>query len=128
MSYSIAAIKAAEMLQQTKTTPELAWERAVRIAFPNSKSSQEKPCPKNTFLALCETGKLKGIKPGIYTNSDDNKRYAIKALRILSNNTKDFTPAALWTEVLQTEPDKTKKHNSQMNVVIALVNNGLISN
>lgn len=127
MSYSTAAIKAAEMLQETKTTPELAWERAVRIAFPDSKSSQQKDCPKNTFLALCETGKVKGVKPGNYTKSDDNKRYAIKALRILSNSAKDFTPAVLWAEVLKTESDKTKKHNRQMNVVLALVSGGLIS-
>lgn len=37
------------------------YEKAVEEVFPNSKSSQEKSCPKNAFLGLCEEGLVKGI-------------------------------------------------------------------
>ncbi len=126
MSYETTVLKAAAMLQEIKTTPELAWERAARMIFPNSVSSQKKDCPKNTFLAICERGWVKSVKPGSYTKSEENKRYAIKAVKILQNSRQNFTPMELWQEVLKTEPDKSKKHNSQMNVVLALVRSEFI--
>lgn len=128
MKYALAAIYAANLLQENRLlSPLEAWQLAIKVHYPNSPTSQEKGCPRNTFLALCETCQIKGIKAGIYTSSKDNKRYALKALQILkSNSSKAFTPAELWEEVLKFEDDKSKRYNEQMNVVLGLVQKDLL--
>jgi len=129
MSFSNSAIVAVKFVIEQKFHPIEAWNKAVAIEFPNSKSNQLKGCPKNTFLGLCEDGYVKGIDPGKYTRSDLNKGYGITALRILRKKKDiEFTRALLWKEVLK-EEDKNigKQHNSQMNVVLALWNEGLIN-
>ena len=40
--------------------------------FMDSKSSQEKGCPKSAFLGLCEEGFIKEISKGKYTSSVKN--------------------------------------------------------
>ncbi|WP_139959578.1 DUF6979 family protein [Flavicella sediminum] len=112
---SVLAIK-------TGVNPKEAWKLAAIDIF-DSKSSQDKGCPKNTYLGLCEEGLVKGIPKGNYTRSVKNKDYALKALKILkSNSSSTFSPKALW-EKLELG---NKRHNSQMDVVIALWVNGLI--
>jgi hypothetical protein len=70
--------------------------RSVKEVFP-TKSSQEKPCPKTTFLGLCEAGFVKGIPKGKVTKSVKNKEYAIKAVAVLKQNTQTtFSPKELW--------------------------------
>ena len=128
MSYSTAAIKAARMVKETKISPIEAWKKAVLKLFPHSKSSQQKRCPKNTFLGLCEEGVIKGVSTGKYTRSDLNKKYGFTAIKILTRKkSKEFTPVNLWKEVLkELDADYQKKHNGQMNVVLALWHEGLI--
>ncbi|MDO6600643.1 hypothetical protein Q4536_10890 [Tenacibaculum sp. 1_MG-2023] len=88
-----------------------------------TKSSQEKSCPKNTFLGLCEEGLVKGVPVGNYTTSVMNKEYAIQAVEILKRSpTKIFTPKELWKKLELGD----KKHNSQMDVVWVLWSEGLI--
>lgn len=59
--YGQAALKAVQLVvSQCATTPGEAWEIATIEIFGAGTSSQAKGCPKNTFLALCETGKVKG--------------------------------------------------------------------
>lgn len=123
--YGQAALKAVQLVvSQRATTPGEAWEIATIEIFGAGTSSQAKGCPKNTFLALCETGKVNGVKAGKYTKSDKNKGYAIKALELLySEPLLQKDPNILWKKIL----DGTEKsHNSQMNVVLALWDNGLI--
>jgi hypothetical protein len=70
--------------------------RSVKEVFP-TKSAQEKPCPKNIFLGLCEAGFVKGIPKGKVTKSVKNKEYAIKAVAVLKQNTQTtFSPKELW--------------------------------
>jgi hypothetical protein len=128
MSYSTAAIKAARMVNETKISPIEAWKKAVLKVFYHSKSSQQKRCPQNTFLGLCEEGVIKGMSAGKYTRSDLNKKYGITAIKILARSkSNEFTPINLWKEVLkELNADLQKKHNSQMNVVLALWDEGLI--
>ena len=104
--------------------PVNAWKKAVCEIFPKSVSSQKKGCPKGAFLGLCEEGMIKGVPRGSYTRSIDNKRYAVNGVTELKRNpelAKD--PRELWEAVMKSAE---KKENSQMDVVIALWDAGLI--
>lgn len=128
MSYATVALRAVELADSKKISPVEAWERCVKNEFPDLPSSQNKGCPKNTFLGLREEGLIKGIPIGKYTRSLNNKRYALNALKILASNKKNvLVPSELWIEVLKLEADKNKKSNSQMNVVLALWEKGIIN-
>jgi hypothetical protein len=88
-----------------------------------SESSRSKSCPKNAFLGLCEAGVVKGIPKGEYTKSVKNKNYALQAVEILKRDKSiSYSPSVLWKELNLGD----KIHNSQMHVVLALWNNGLI--
>ena len=128
MSYAISSINAAKLAVEMNINPIEAWEKSVKKEFPHSRNSQIKCCPKNAFLGLCEAGYIEGINNGKYTRSDLNKRYGIAAIKILAaSNNKKFKIIELWKEVLKKEgADLQKQHNGQMNVVLALWNEGLI--
>jgi len=69
-------------------------------------------------------GLVSGFPRGHYTQSRKNKDYAIRALSLLKqrkNLANDLE--GLWRTVMKGEK---KKHNSQMDVVVALWNNGLL--
>jgi hypothetical protein len=120
-TYGACAVKSA-MLNKSFSSPNEAWGKVAFVLF-DSESSQEKGCPKNTFLGLCEEGLIKGFSKGTYTKSIKNKDYALKAIAILKkpNNT-EVTPSELWKKLNLGD----KKHNSQMDVVLALWENDLI--
>jgi len=123
--YGTAAIEAVRLYRQGLTkSPQDAWEKATSKIFGWGTSSQRKGCPRNAFLGLCEEGLVRGVEPGDYTRSQKNKSYAVDAVAILQR----YPSLAgnhnrLWSKVLA---DEHKKHNSQMDVVIALWNAGLI--
>ncbi len=129
MSYAITALLAAKWSKEEQISPEIAWEQAVKIEFPISESLQEKGCPRNTFLGLCKEGFIKGIKIGDYTQSDLNRSYGIAAVQILKTETeKAISASSLWDAVLKAlGADSNKKHNYQMNVVLALWHEGFIN-
>jgi len=119
--YAKVALKTVENYAKTKN-PKLAWEQAARDLI-DSKTAQVKGCPKSAFLGLCEMGWVKGIPKGNYTRSKMNKDYAVTAVKILQNNKEHvFDAIELW-DLSLTEP---KSHNSQMDVVLALWDGGLI--
>ena len=127
MSYKLVALKAAELAGDKKVNPVDAWERCAKNEYPNKPLSEKKGCPKNAFLGLCAEGYVKGVAAGNYTSSVDNKRYARNAIEVLvTNKNRKFNAVELWREILKKETDKTKTHNSQMSVVIALWENGFI--
>ena len=104
--------------------PKDAWRRAAEHIFPNQKSSQDKGCPRCAFLGLAEEGLIVGIPRGKYTNSADNKRYAIRAVELLrAQPSLSDTPRTLWSLVMREEPDPNKIHNNQMDVVVSLWKN-----
>ena len=112
--YGEAAVEAAE-LQRECNSPEAAWKRAVKKVFPHSPSSQDKGCPRNAYLGLCEEGLVKGVPPGEYTDSKDNKGYAVDAVSELRKNP-NLTKKELWERVA---PER-KAMNGQMDVVLGL--------
>ena len=74
-------------------------------------------------MGLCEKCLVKGIPKGDYTKSLKNKEYALKAMAILKQNTETtFSTKELWGQLELAD----KRHNSQMDVVLALWENGLI--
>jgi hypothetical protein len=72
---------------------------------------------------LCEAGFVKGIPKGNVTKSVKNKEYAIKAVTVLKQNKHTtFLPKVLWEKIELGD----KRSNSQMDVVLALWEHGLI--
>lgn len=121
--YGQIAIRAIQIVKFKDICPKAAWDEAARQFFPESESSRKKACPKNTFLALCQEGLIIGVKPGNYTKSLDNKRYAIEAIEVLRKHG-DLSETQLWNSI--TKDNENKKHNQQMHVVRALFNQNCI--
>jgi hypothetical protein len=119
--YGETAINSVHNFKDSYSITEI-WSRSAKEVF-DTNSAQEKGCPKNTFLGLCEEGLVNGIPKGNYTKSVKNKEYALKAVTILKQNTQTtFTPKELWDKLELGD----KRSNSQMDVVLALWEHGLI--
>ena len=125
-AYGDAAILAVKMVNERQAgDPVAAWRAAVREKFSHSASLQAKGCPKGAFLGLCSAGFVRGIAPGEYTNSELNRSYAVNAVAYLrSDATLASDRPRLWK--LATAPN-TLRENSQLDVVLALWDAGLIS-
>ncbi|MGV0035215.1 MAG: DUF6979 family protein [Candidatus Azotimanducaceae bacterium WSBS_2022_MAG_OTU7] len=118
--YGQIAITAAQAAR-CGADPVSAWKEAAQKVFPTQEASREKGCPKCAFLGLAESGLVKGVAAGCYTTSQDNKRYAVDALRrIRANSALVDDKTALWKLVV----GGAKQHNGQLDVVIALWKNG----
>jgi hypothetical protein len=117
--YGDAAVRAVALVRQgDEQSPVRAWDIAVVEAFPHSKSSQEKGCPRSAFLGLCESGRVKGVPAGTYTRSKKNKEYALIAMDLLKQNPALASDVSLlWNMVVAGAP---KAPNHQMAVVGAL--------
>ena len=123
--YGKTAVKAVELFAYTHDIKK-AWTEAGQ-EFTNSHSARVKECPKNTFFGLCYAGQIKGISiQPPQGKKSKNAEYAILAIHLLK---KDMSwankKAELWAE-MQKIIGEEKKHNSQLDVVIALWNEGLI--
>ena len=124
--YGKAAVRAINLIhKQEISSPKDAWERATSELFPDSRSCQKKGCPKGAFLGLCEEGMIVGVPSGHYTDSYENKSYAVKAVKLLlSDASLVHNASRLWLKVLEGEK---KEQNSQMDVVLNLWNQDLIA-
>ena len=115
--YGIIAVEAA-CAASKGVHPEIAWQASAAKIFSDSPSSEHKGCPKSAFLGLAELGEIAGVKPGKYTKSIDNKRYAKEALALLrEDDSLSDAPSELWKRAIG---GVYKSHNSHINVVIAL--------
>ncbi|MCK9634944.1 MAG: hypothetical protein M0R41_01520 [Methylobacter tundripaludum] len=115
--YGVVAVEAACFASEG-VDPIAAWKASAARMFPDSPSCEHKGCPKSTFLGLAESGEIAGVKSGKYTKSMDNRTYAETALKLLRENESwAQSPRELWLRVIE---GSNKKHNSQMDVVIAL--------
>jgi uncharacterized protein YegP (UPF0339 family) len=123
--YGKCAKAAVDLLKSNKAAdPIVAWKKAALETFPDSESSRKKCCPKNAFLGLCEEGLIRGVSAGGYTESKDNKRYALNAVSLLKKNPNlSKNENVLWEKI---QGNNAKKHNAQMDVVITLWDNDLI--
>jgi hypothetical protein len=82
--YGVVAVVAVDG-KNKKSNPSESWDEA-RKDFFEFISSREKQCPKNTSLGLCEEVLVNGIPKGSYTKSVKNKKFAIRAVEILKQN------------------------------------------
>jgi hypothetical protein len=123
--FAQAAVAAVRLYADSRDlSPRAAWDQATTTLFGPGTASQEKGCPRDAFLGLCEEGLVKGIPGGKYCRSLMNKEYALLAVRLIRDNpTLSQQPAALWQLVLH---GTQKAHNGQMDVVVALWHSGLI--
>jgi hypothetical protein len=120
------AVKATCLLISKEVSdPRKACDSAVRTVLSYSTSMMRKHCPRSAYLGLCEEGLVKGAPPGNWTESVDNKRYAVDAVRYLRKCPSwiDKPTTHLWREV--TRP-RTIRHNDQIDVVFALLRKELI--
>jgi hypothetical protein len=104
-------------------SPVTRWESALEKLYPTSPVARRKGGPRGAFLGLCEEGLVKGIPPGDYTSSKDNKAYAVSAVALLTAAEQHWSRSALWQAVTD---GVEKTENGQIDVVLALWNNGLI--
>ena len=122
-----ASVDAVHKLRKSKgKKPSDAWDQAVS-SFPAS--SQNKSCPHDAFLGLCEVGMVRGVVSGKYTRSRKNKKYAVKAANMLKANPSlvSLGEIGLWQKVMKSLGEPVGKvHNQQMDVVLMLFHNGLI--
>ncbi|MBD3351569.1 MAG: hypothetical protein GF364_08785 [Candidatus Lokiarchaeota archaeon] len=117
--YGQVAIDAARAARKG-ASPVDAWKEAAHRMFPTQKASRDKGCPKCAFLGLAEDGLIKGVPRGSYTNSADNKRYAVNAVgQIRANANLLNDKRTLWKLV----SGGAKQHNGQIDVVVDLWNN-----
>lgn len=122
--YGDVAVKAVKLYAQKKCdSPAIAWRTAAEELL-RTPSVQKKGCPKNAFLGLCDEGYVRGIPRGQCGKQTQNGDYAVNAVRLLVQ-TPDLSKnkAGLWKRVTGGE----KKHNSQMDVVVRLWDEGLIN-
>ena len=107
-----------------KPSPVTAWATLMRSTFPDSISLQQKTCPKEAFLGLFANGWITGIPVGDYTKSKLNRAYATRAVEALRRDPALMNDLnALWSLAVR---GKSVAHNSQMHLVTALWNEGLI--
>lgn len=109
---------------QGKKSPDMrqAWDKTMAEYFPTQEASRKKGCPKNAFLGLCEEGLIVDIPPGNYGLKSENlnKIYAVKAVGWVFEGVTD--KKELW----QLSGGAGKRHNSQMDIVLALAKAGLL--
>ena len=66
--YGKAAVDAVRLIQKDPSIDPLsAWQSALANYFPSESESWKKGCPRNTFLGLCEEGRIVGVPKGNYT-------------------------------------------------------------
>jgi hypothetical protein len=102
---------------------EAAWKSAAAVVFPDQPASRSKGCPKCAFEGLVEAGRIVGVsRSSDLPPRTHNAEYAVTAADILAATPgRKYTPPALWREVMAGEE---KRHNGQMDVVLALWENG----
>lgn len=119
--YGQCAIKSHNMVVTRGFDPKVAWKRAAKDLF-QTDACRKKGCPREAFLGLCQEGRVKGVRPGNYTDSTKNKEYALLACEKLRQNSNLATSSILLWRTLVGE----KAHNGQMDVVLALWREDLI--
>ena len=126
-TYGTAAVKSVEMVVSGETrSPKTAWRDVTNELFADTQYGP-KSCPTGAFLGLCEEGLVKGISPGDYCDSEDNKDYAVAAVRVLGEKPElAGKKSALWKVAVARVRDDPVVPNSQMDVVVSLWDAGFI--
>lgn len=123
--YGRAAVRAVELCRtEARMTPPEAWDVATSEMFGAGTPAQCKGCPKSAFLGLCQAGLVVDVPRGDYCRGEKNMGYAVAAAKILGREPALASNLAdLWRRSIA---GAVKRHNSQMNVVVALWCAGLL--
>ena len=100
---TIAVCAAKKVREGNGLCPISAGNTSAEDIFPEQKekASREKSCPRNAFFGLAEEGLIRGIPPGNYTRSIDNKGYALEAVELLQTSPDlSDNPTQLWECVM----------------------------
>lgn len=122
--YGETAVRAVSLYTRGKASSIVdAWEITGREIL-HTESTQTKNCPRTTFLGICESGIVTGVPAGEYNKRlSENKQYGLKAIALLRYHPELATDEALlWKKI----GNAAIKQNGQMEVVIALWQNGLV--
>jgi hypothetical protein len=122
--YGETAVRAVSVYTNGKASSIVdAWEIVARETF-RSESSQEKGCPRSTFLGVCESGIVAGVPAGEYNSKiTKNKQYGLKAIALLRHHPElADSPDLLWSKVRDAGGNPT----GQMDVIATMWKHGLI--
>lgn len=131
--YGTAALRARELSLKDAQPVEEAWRQAAAETFPNSLESRRKGCPRCAFRGLCAAGLVRGVPADpadAVLEETANASYAITAAHLLATEPAlaKGRKAKLWSRVMEELGlNSSKRHNSQLDVVLALWNAGHIS-
>lgn len=122
-NYGEIAVKAVELMEtEVVSNPDIAWEKAVKELFSDETQSRTRKVAKDTFLALCEEGKIVGINLCKTNCSKQTKKEVLNLLKLIKHHP---IMSNLPQGLLAISPSgKLKK--GQLSVIVALWNNGLI--
>jgi hypothetical protein len=112
--YSVIAAAAYKLIIQDRLKPEEAWQKSAKENA-GSSSTQNKGCPKQTFLGLCYAGDLAAIQKSIQIDSI-NYQYAKYAIGQWRSNPA-LSIAEMWRKVNMQFPNGAQNHNGQLHVV-----------
>jgi hypothetical protein len=129
--YGDTAVRAAGLLQNGHKSAEEAWRAVAAEMFPDAPEARRKGCPKQAFLGLCQAGLIRGVSAAVARPDPSlNRDYAAVAVRLLAADPglAYAGSAELWRRVMEEiRADTEKRHNQQMDVVLALWNEQLIT-
>lgn len=112
--YGLCAIKAYEKMQSGMDCL-YAWQNAAQEIFGDTPSAK-KGCPKNAYLGIF----------GCARSNSKNAEYALTAIDIIKNlpieRIHNIKPLDFWRDYMH----MTKRYNSQIDVVFALLDKGYI--
>lgn len=123
--YAETAQAAARIVTGRKTSPESAWDEAAERMFPTQLAARAKSCPRQAFITLANTYFAAEAPAPKGASKSKNGIYALEAVQALRKDPRLVNSKAdLWART----SGGAKKHNSQMDVVIALWIGGYLSN
>jgi len=114
------AVLATELIQGgNANNPRDAWDMAVTELYGKTEINNFKGFPRDAYLGLCEEGEIEGVLPGEYTGSKKNKKYALKALKILRKHLE-------FEDNVRALVQQKKVNKDIMSIVIALWREGMV--
>lgn len=130
--YGDTAVEAAVLLRNGYRSAEDAWRVVAGEVFRDAPAARGKVCLRETFLGLCQAGLIRGVEATRCVPSDSglNRGYSVAAVRLLAADPGLGQRGAseLWRRVMnEVGAEPTKRHNQQMDVVLARWNKRLIN-
>lgn len=130
--YGETVVRAVEILRSSPRTAEEAWREAAGELFPSAPEARTKTCPREAFLGLVQHGLVRGVAPKRCARNESrlNRVYSIAAATMLAREPSlaTMSKSDLWRRVMwEVGAEVDKKHNQQLDVVLTLHSQRLLS-